>query len=201
MLTDPEFIMEIYLFVFLIIFIINIIPAFMPPTWVVLSFLYIHFRLLFLPTLLIGVVAATLGRVVLALAARSGLVRRFLPKKFLANYEDLGTYLKHNHKITIPVVLGFAISPISSNVLFIIAGFSKANLKVIAFAFAIGRFVSYAFWMTTTHKLSNNIIDIFKGNFTNISSLLSILVSLLIIFIMGKINWSKILTEKTKIKH
>ncbi len=184
--------MENYVVLFFVIFIINIIPAFMPSTWIVLSFLYIHHHLLFFPTLIIGTVAATLGRVILALMSQSGIVQRLLPKNFLSNYEDLGNYLKQNHKITIPVIFGYAISPIPSNILFIMVGLAKLNLKVVAIAFACGRFISYAFWMTTTHQFANQLSDIFKGGVLNPSAVLNALISIIIIIAMGKINWGKI---------
>ena len=187
--------MEIYLIVFTFIFILNVIPAFMPPTWIVLAFFYVHYHLLFLPTLLFGVTAATSGRVVLALIARSEF-KRFLPHKFLKNYESLGEYLEKNQKFTIPVALGYAFSPISSNSLFIMAGLSNLDLNMITISFLVGRLFTYSFWITSSRYVSNRIDDIFIGHFSHTGTIVSAFISLLIIVVIGKINWSKILNKK-----
>jgi len=183
------------LFLSLFIFILNVIPAFMPPTWIVLAFFYVHYHLLFWPTLLLGVAAATSGRVILALIARSEF-KKILPEKFLINYENLGTYLEKNQKLTIPVALGYAFSPISSNSLFIMAGLSNLDLKMITVSFFVGRLFTYSFWITSSRYITNRIDDIFVGNFSNVGTLLSAFISLLIIIVIGKINWGKILKIK-----
>jgi membrane protein YqaA with SNARE-associated domain len=170
-------------------------PAFMPPTWVILSFIYVNYNLLFLPTLVLGVIAATSGRIVLALIARKWF-KRFLPEKFVNNYIYLGRYLKNHEKLTIPVVFGYAFSPLSSNSLFIVAGLSNLNLKIIAVSFFIGRLITYSFWITTSNRLAHRLDDIFVGNFSNIGTFIGALVSLCIVFIIGKVKWSKILKLK-----
>ena len=184
--------MEIYIFLFLLIFIINLIPAFMPPTWIILSFFYLQFHLGFMLTVILGVIAATLGRVVLALIARRYL-EKILPARFLTNYQDLGEYLSKNQKLTIPVVFGYAFSPISSNALFIIAGLSNLNLTPIALSFFIGRLISYTFWITASDRLSSRLEEIFASHFSNLGTLISAVVSGIIILAVGQIKWKKLL--------
>lgn len=187
--------MELYLLLFLLVFLINLVPAFMPPTWTIISFFTIKYDLFIFPTVLLAVVAATGGRVILALAARRWF-RRFLPKKYLENYEHLGEALEQHQKLTIPVVLAYAFSPISSNSLFIIAGLSNVDLKIITFSFFVGRLFSYTFWVSASSHLSDKLEDIFAGSLHNHGAIISALFSLLIVIIIGKINWKKILTRK-----
>lgn len=167
----------------------------MPPTWVVLSFFYVNNDLLFLPTVILGVIGATAGRVVLALVSRYYL-KGILPKKFYANYQYLGTYLKANQKLTLPIVFGYAFSPISSNSLFIMAGLSDLNLKLVAFSFFVGRLISYSFWVTASHQLSNRLDTIFAGEFSNLNTIISAVISMAVVIIIGKIKWSKFLKLK-----
>lgn len=51
-----------------VVVLINMVPAFMPPTWAVLAFLGVRYPLLLLPLTVGGAFAAGLGRTVLALA-------------------------------------------------------------------------------------------------------------------------------------
>ena len=53
-----------------IVFGINLLPAFAPPTWAILVAVRLNWDIPAVPLVLVGAVAATSGRVVLALAAR-----------------------------------------------------------------------------------------------------------------------------------
>ena len=187
--------MEIYIFLFILIFAINVVPAFMPPTWIILSFFYVNNDLLFLPTIILGVIAATSGRIVLALISKYWL-RKALPISFYSNYQYLGEYLKRHTKLTLPIVFGYAFSPISSNSLFIMAGFSNLNLKLIAASFFIGRLISYSFWIMVSHQLSNRLDTIFTGTFSNLNTFISALISMAIVIVIGRINWKNLLKSK-----
>jgi membrane protein DedA with SNARE-associated domain len=187
--------MEIYILLFILIFIINVVPAFMPPTWIILSFFYVNNDLLFLPTIILGVIAATSGRIVLALISKYWL-KKVLPISFYSNYQYLGEYLKGHTKLTLPIVFGYAFSPISSNSLFIMAGLSNLNLKLIASSFFIGRLISYSFWITASYQLSNRLDAIFTGAFSNLNTFISALISMGIVVIIGRINWENLLKSK-----
>ena len=187
--------MEIYILLFILIFIINVVPAFMPPTWIILSFFYVNNDLLFLPTVILGVIAATSGRIVLALISKYWL-KKALPISFYSNYQYLGKYLKGHTKLTLPIVFGYAFSPISSNSLFIMAGLSNLNLKLIASSFFIGRLISYSFWITASHQLSNRLDTIFTGAFSSLDTFISALISMGIVVIIGRINWENLLKSK-----
>ena len=54
---------------------LNIIPAFMPPTWIVLAFFVTKYDLQIIPVVLIGATCATLGRILLA-----GISKRYIRK-------------------------------------------------------------------------------------------------------------------------
>jgi len=140
----------------------------------------------------LGVIAATTGRVCLALLARFWF-KNWLPDKFFGNYKDLGILLKEKQKLTIPIILAYAFSPISSNSLFIMAGLSNLNLRIVAFSFFLGRLFSYSFWITATDKLSNRLEDIFTGGLKSYQTLVSTAISFLIIVLVGKIKWRKFL--------
>jgi membrane protein DedA with SNARE-associated domain len=189
--------MEIYVLLFILIFAINVVPAFMPPTWIILSFFYVNNNLLFLPTIILGVIAATSGRIVLALISKYWF-KKVLPTGFYSNYQYLGKYLKGHTKLTLPIVFGYAFSPISSNSLFIMAGLSDLNLKLIAASFFIGRLISYSFWITASHQLSNRLDTIFTGAFSNLNTFISALISMGIVIIIGRIDWRNLLRSKIK---
>lgn len=181
----------IYPLLLLTVFIINVIPAFMPPTWTVLAFFYIHYHLAFIPTVIIGVIGATAGRIVLALMARY-IFKPLLPAKWFSNYDALGKYFEKHERLTIPVVLGYAFSPISSNGLFIVAGFSNINLRIIAMSFFIGRLISYSFWILASHRISEEFQGVFKLHGGR-GEIIGLALSLAVVILIGRIKWEKIL--------
>ena len=176
---------------------LNIIPAFMPPTWIVLAFFVIKYQSAVLPVVLIGAMFATLGRVILAKLSRK-YFRRFLPNDSKDNYESMGKYLDSHGQITVPLVLLYSFSPISSNYIFIAAGLAKMRLELLAGSFFVGRLISYTFWVYTTHKLSDNFVDLFGLRFAKAGSIIVEILGLIVIYLLGKIAWKKILKQVDK---
>lgn len=184
--------LTIYISLALLVFLMNIVPAFMPPTWVVLTFFYTTFHLTLLPTVLIGAITATLGRICLALLSKHSL-RPFLPSKIAANYDYLGMYIKKHQHLTVPIVITYAFFPVSSNQLFIIAGLADLDIKIIAFSFFIGRLLSYTLWVAAAHAISMRLEDLFFKNLSNTGTIIGELLGIAVILIVGKINWKKLL--------
>jgi membrane protein YqaA with SNARE-associated domain len=186
----PEVI--VYLLIGLFIFTINAIPAFMPPTWMILAFFFINFDLHLLPLVIVGAISATCGRIVLALFSRY-FAKRLFPEKWFRNYDDLGYFFRKHSGLTVPVVVAYAFSPIPSNQVFIIAGLADLNLKLIAFSFLAGRLISYTFWISVANRVVENLQVVFMNHLTNINTLAIEAVSFSLVIIIGKINWRSIL--------
>ncbi len=180
----------------ILIYGINVIPIFMPPTWTILAFYYINFHPPLLPTVVVGAIAATLGRITLYYISKNNL-RGFFSKNSLNNYDALGKFFKKKQKISIPLFLTYAFFPISSNYVYIAAGLAKVDIKILAASFFIGRLISYSFWVTASHIAAKHIEDIFSSHVSNISVIVFELLGLLLVILIGKINWEKILKIKS----
>lgn len=170
---------------------INTIPAFMPPTWSVLAFFYLHFNLAFIPTIIIGATFATSGRLILYLLAKH--FSKHLPDRFKENYHTIGKYFDKRQHLTIPVVLLYAFLPIPSNQIFIIAGLSKAKIGIIAFSFFVGRLISYTFWVNVADRAADRLENIFSHHFANTSVLILELIGIILIILIGQIKWKRLL--------
>lgn len=171
---------------------LNVIPAFMPPTWIVLAFFVAKYDLQLLPVVLIGATCATLGRVVLANLSKN-FFRRLLPKNSQANYASIGAYLNNHQHITIPLVLTYAFLPIPSNHIFIAAGLAKVRIKLLAGSFFAGRLISYTFWVSVTQRLSDNLVDLFSRHYARTGSVIAEIAGLGLLLLLGTIGWKKIL--------
>ncbi len=182
----------VYLILAVFVLGMNVVPVFMPPTWLVLAFFFSRFHLNLFATVLIGAISATCGRVLLYHLARLYL-RPFLPKKFEQNYDYLGSYIQKRQNLTIPIVITYAFLPIPSNDVFIIAGLTGLKIKIIAFSFFVGRLISYSFWISLAYHLSNRLEMVFAEHFSNLAGIAAELLGFGIILLVGKINWRKIL--------
>src|SRR6266568_2543577 len=109
-----------YIIVFAIIFLLNVIPFFAPATWTVLSFIAVRYNYFsILELALVGAIAATCGRVVLAYLARIIVRQNFLSEKMKKNIDDLKRHLEKRTKLTFGIFLAYALTPLPSNQLFI----------------------------------------------------------------------------------
>jgi len=131
-----------------LIFALNLVPAFAPPTWMALAFFGFQFPDINPWALaLTGALAATCGRLGLALMSHRLFRIKLLSAAQRANIDVLKERLEHRPAITVGVFLCDAISPLPSNFLFIAYGLTGLPLRRVALPFFIGRSLSYTFFI------------------------------------------------------
>jgi membrane protein YqaA with SNARE-associated domain len=188
----PQVFLAKYFLLALIVFGVNVVPAFMPATWSLLAFFYLRYHLLFAPTIIIGAACATLGRIVLY-ALSKDFLQPHIPKKSRENLLVLGNYLNKNQKLAVSFVLGYAFLPIPSNQVFIAAGLADVNITLIAFSFFIGRLISYSFWVSLSNRVAKNLETVIIRHYTKIGTPIAELISILLIILVILTPWKKIL--------
>ena len=184
--------MGTFALLFLVVYALNLLPAFAPPTWVVFS--YVGFRY---PTpnvtllALVGAVAATLGRLTLAKMARAVIRQKLMSQASRENVDSIRQRLQGRKKLTFGVFLFYAFTPFPSNFLFIAYGLTAMDLTLIAVPFFIGRTVSYSFWGFTSSAVARMIsvehTDILP--YLSVYFVISQLALLLLIWVFTKIDW------------
>lgn len=139
--------MEIYLFALLAIIVMNALPAFAPPTWMALVFFLINYDANPVALVIIGVIAATTGRAILAWYFRK--FAHLIPTRFSRNMEYAGEYFTSHSTKRYALLTIFFLSPVSSAQLFEAAGMMKSvSLKPLLAAFAVGRSFTYSTYVT-----------------------------------------------------
>ena len=178
----------LYLAVAAIVFAVNLLPAFGPPTWAVLVLLKLHWHLQPVPLVLIGAVAAGAGRLVLALATRR--FRTRLPAKSVANLEANGSYLL-GHKARSVTGLGlFAVSPLPSAQLFEAAGLLNVPLVPLTLAFFAGRLVSYSLYIGAASVAEANLGQVLLSVFRSPYSWAAEILLLAALVLLAQVNWA-----------
>ena len=128
-----------------IVFAINLLPAFGPPTWAVLVFFSLDFDLPPVPLVLFGALAAAGGRFLLANGARR--LRPHFSRKRLAHIDRVEAAARANRRRSAAGLGLFALSPVPSGQLFVGAGLMTVPLLPLTAAFFGGRLVSYSIYV------------------------------------------------------
>lgn len=179
-----------------LIFFVNSLPAFAPPTWAILVFFSLNYEMNLVLLVLVGVCAAAAGRFFLATYFRR--YSKLLPKKFTKNMNYLAKHFEVNKGRFYLVITLFLTSPISSAQLFEAAGLMRSvSLRPLVLAFAVGRLFSYSFYVASVSVLkTSNIGEIILRNLTSPVAI-AIQISLIMgLVLLGNIDWTKRLKSK-----
>lgn len=174
-------------------FVLNLVPYFMPPTWVVVAFFLVAFQMPLWQLAIGCAVASTGGRCGLYyLSANWG--RRLLSDNRKKNLAALGDWLnkRPGWKGVLDVLI-YSLGPIPSNALFIAAGLSRAKLWPVAVGFLPGRIVSYAALSLTVKTANDHFGGIFTRQWHDPKWLALELLSIGGIVLFSRIDWPRVL--------
>lgn len=181
---------------FAIVFGVNLLPAFGPPTWAILVLYVLNTDIH--PGLLIPVAAtaAASGRLLLALGFR--LLGNRLPKKYRDNLAAARAALEKNRRNTFLALGLFALSPVPSAQLFEAAGLAGVRLLPFTIAFFLGRTISYSIYVFTAAGLkATSLSDTFREAITSPWGIALQVLMLIGLFLLAKVNWAKLLSGKS----
>jgi membrane protein YqaA with SNARE-associated domain len=145
--------MNPYLELFIVVFIANVLPAFAPPTWILLSNYQLSKGLDLWITVFVGIIAAALGRVLMYFY--SLYFYRFLPAHKKEKIKELKAKLEKSKKGIAAFMFLYSLGPLPSNIIFIFSGIAKLPLIPIITGFVAGRFISYSFGILAFGRITS----------------------------------------------
>lgn len=128
-----------YWYVFFAYVAVDVVPLPLPPAFVVMVYLQIHYHLNVWMVIIIGVAGSVLGRYILTLYIPKIAHRLFNPAKN-EDVEFLGRKLKEKGWKSQIAILTYSLLPIHTTPLFIAGGMAKMKPYLIIPAFMIGKF-------------------------------------------------------------
>ena len=176
-----------YLFLLLIIFGINLLPAFGPPTWLALVIAQWRWHLNPVAAVLLGVIGAVAGRGLLAVAF--GRLRDFFPKRYVNNLNRAHKKIDEHPSGEIAWYIVFLFTPVPSAQLFCAVGLLEMPLTKILITFAAGRLVSYTIYDATASAIGHEFHSLWSkywGNPFAIALQISFLIGL---SVLPLISW------------
>jgi membrane protein YqaA with SNARE-associated domain len=181
-----------------LIFALNVIPVFAPPTWMALAFVGFQFPQTNPWALaLLGAGAATLGRLTLALLSHKIVGKKLLSKVQRSNIDAIKQRLQKRTTLTFGIFLSYAFSPLPSNFLFIAYGLTALPLARVIMPFFLGRCVSYAFFIVSGQAVGRRFqIDSLESTlYASGYFIVTQLVVIAALYIFTHIDWAKLIDD------
>lgn len=190
--------------ILLLIFVINVIPAFMPPTWILLSIIGFNFHLGNYTLAVLAVLAAVAssgGRAVLAILSDKILRNKIISETTRRNMDVLKENIIKRKNLTRGFFLFYAFSPFPSGQLFLAYGLTDLKLSLAIVPFFLGRLSSYLFWVFASSETAKLLdLNSFRsGTFFSVYFILGQILAFYLVYLVAKIDW-KVLFEEKKLR-
>ena len=183
---------------FLFVFGFNLAPAFTPPTWMVLAYIAAVHHPARLMLAVVGAVAATCGRMMLARCSTWLVRHRLLAKRTIENLDVVSDQVRRHERMTAGAMLFYAFSPLPSNQVFIAYGLLRLPLRTVALPFLFGRFVSYSFWIFTASEISQRLAvqSLKTGTFFGAYFVVTQVLTLVVVYVFTRIDWRALIADR-----
>jgi|SRR5436190_12852395 len=176
-----------------LVFAVNLLPAFGPPTWAVLVFMRLNSDLAAVPLVLVGALAAALGRFALATASRH--FRRFMSPKRLASLQAAQEALSGSRRRAYAGLALFALSPVPSAQLFVAAGLMTVPLVPLTAAFFAGRLVSYSIYVAGASAAKHSFGKVISDSLTSPLGIALQVAMLAALVALLRVDWAAVIAR------
>ena len=177
-----------------VVFGVNLLPAFGPPTWSLLVFFRLQSSIPAVPLVIVGALAAASGRLVLAYGSRR--FRERLSTERLAHLTAARDAVSGGRKRAIAGLGLFALSPLPSAQLFVAAGLVAAPILPLTAAFFAGRIVSYSLYVTAASAARHSLGSVIGKAFTSPLGIALQIAMLAGVVALVRVDWATLLTRR-----
>ncbi|HEU5429655.1 MAG TPA: hypothetical protein VFU74_22430 [Actinocrinis sp.] len=177
-----------------VVFFVNLLPAFGPPTWVVLVLFKLNWHLNPVALVAVGALAAGGGRYCLAAATRR--LRGHLSARRKESLQAANDYLTGHKGRSVLALALFTLSPLPSAQLFEAAGLMGAPLRPVTAAFFAGRLVSYSLYIGAAGVAEHNLGSAFVSSLRSPYAIAVQVLLLLAVVLLARVDWVKVLRRR-----
>jgi membrane protein YqaA with SNARE-associated domain len=177
-----------------VVFAVNLMPAFGPPTWAVLVFFRLHSHIPAVPLVACGAVAAASGRFLLAHGSRH--FRGRLSPKRVESLNAVQRVVAGSRRRALAGLGLFALSPLPSAQLFVGAGLLGVSVLPLTAAFFAGRLVSYSIYVAAASAARHSLGSIFGKAFLSPWGIALQVVMLVALVALLRVDWAKLIARR-----
>ena len=172
-----------------VVFGVNLMPAFGPPTWAVLVFFRFRYPEVPAAGLIVGgALAAAAGRALLALACRAFGTK--LPQTRQESLQILGHALGEHRAGLLASFVLFVTAPLPSAQMFEAAGLARVRLRPLLGAFFLGRLVSYSIYVGAASAAHDSLSQLFEGGPFSFEAIVTQLIGIAVLIAIIFIDWA-----------
>ncbi len=186
--------MLFYVYVFLAALIVDLLPFFGPPAWIVMVFFQMRYNLNIWVVLVVGVIGSTLGRYLLSKYIPYLSAKMIKPQKN-DDIQYIGERLGNSGWKVQAFVLLYTLMPLPSTPLFTASGMARIRAIHILPAFFVGKFSSDMVMVLTGDYFARNAEDIASG-LLSWKSISGSIIGIVIIAFFLFIDWRVLLQQK-----
>jgi len=181
-----------YLFLFLAVFALNLLPAFGPPTWSVIVWFGLSTQLPLPGLVITAAVASSSGRYLLAHGFR--LFANRLSEKTRDSLAAARAAFERQRYHGLMALVFFAVSPLPSAQQFGVVGLAGVRILPFTLAFFVGRLVSYSFYAGSAHFVNEHtsLGDTVRASLTSPIGIAVQLVMLAGLIAFARIDWTRV---------
>jgi uncharacterized membrane protein YdjX (TVP38/TMEM64 family) len=182
-----------YLILFAVVFAVNLLPAFGPPTWSIVALYGLNSDMPLAGLVVTAALASSAGRYLLAHGFRLFAAR--LSAKTRANLtaaRDAFEGKRHHHLMALAF---FIFSPLPSAQQFGAVGLAGVRILPFTLAFFVGRLFSYTFYAGGAELVDHttSLGDAFRESLTSPLGIALQVVMLALLVVLAKVNWVTVL--------
>lgn len=186
-----------YLVLFALVFGVNLIPVFGPPTWSIVVLYSLNTQLPVAGTVVVAALAAAAGRLVLAHGFR--LLGTKVPGRTRRNLAAARALFESRRRAGLIALGLFALSPVPSAQLFEAAGLTGVRLLPFTAAFFAGRLVSYSVYAMSARALrSQTFAAAFLENLQSPAGMAVQLAAVAALVALGQIDWRRVARKRQR---
>ena len=175
----------------MVVFGLNLVPAFAPPTWAVLVLLRLATDVAPVLLVLVGAAAAAGGRLTLAICCRR--LADHLPHRYVTNARAAGERVMSSRGGAVAGLGLFALSPLPSAQLFEAAGLMSVRLIPFTAAFFVGRLISYSVYVSGASAVrSTGFGQLLVDSLTSPWAIGLQVLLLIGIVLLGRVDWANV---------
>lgn len=188
--ADPGSVTQ-FLILFGVVYAINLLPAFGPPTWSVIVLYGLNTDMPVPAIVLVGALAAASGRFTLAHAFRW--LARWVPETTKRSLAALRAEFERKKRHGIAGLALFAVSPVPSAQLFAAVGLAGIPIAKFTAAFFAGRLVSYSIYAGSAELIAQSSLgDVFRDSLSSPVGIALQVILLIGLVLLLRIDWVKV---------
>jgi len=172
---------------------LNLLPAFAPPTWIVVVWFTLVWDLEPLILVPVAAVSAGLGRYGLAAATR--LLRHRMSPERVASLGAASDYLTGDRRRAAAGVGMFFVAPLPSNQLFEAAGLLAVPLRPLVAAFVAGRLITFSIYSGAASLAEDSLQDALVDAALSPWGVAVQVVMIVVLVLLARVDWRRVLAR------